>query len=533
MQLTLATAILAATWCILRHQAATGPGAGRGPFCWTVLPLDIAPIVLTWWFLLAATDRPVTSSIAVAALAAGLLVTDVVKRATLKEPLVFADRAELLEVVRHPGLYLPFAGPARVIGGGLLALAVIAVLLWAEPARPFPSPVLPGLIILAATFLPAWPPVLAVLARAYRAAHPMNDPAPDMRRFGFLACLVIHATLARHERPGRRAAMATLPAAAPGGPLVLVQLESFFDARRLGPLVPANLLPAFDTLARQAIQSGPLQVPCWGANTVRTEFAILTGTPQATLGLDRFNPYERFARLPIASLAWQMKSAGYRTVCVHPFDKGFYARDRVMPLLGFDEFRGPAAFVEAATAGPYVADEAVAVEVVRILRSYGPRVFVFAITMGNHGPWDAAIHPPVEDWPDALGAIPEAGPLRHFAAGLQGTDRMLPPLMEAMPEGGLLAVYGDHQPSLPAAFATLGFDNQCTDYAIWRPGDKQSKEARRPRTSLAAHDLASLLLNLQGRAAGIEGREAATQPKAAILAPAEGDRAGLSALPKY
>ena len=529
MQLILALLVLAAAWSTLRHQAATGSGAGRMPACWALLPLDAAPIALTWWFLLATTDRPVTSAIAVAAIAAGLLVADVVKRTTLKEPLVFADRAELLEVVRHPGLYLPFAGPARVIGGAMLALAAIAVLLWLEPAWPSPSPLLPGALILVATSLPAWPPALAALARLYRAAHPTEDPATDMRRFGFLACLIVHATLARHERPGRRAAMLALPAATPGGPLILVQLESFFDARRLGPPVPPNLLPGFDALERSAVQSGLLDVPCWGANTVRTEFAVLTGTPQATLGLDRFNPYERFAQLPIASLAWQMKRAGYRTFCVHPFDKGFYARDRVMPLLGFDEFRGPAAFVGAATTGPYVSDEAVAQEVIRILGAHGPRVFVFAITMGNHGPWDAAVHPPVEDWPDALDAIPEAGPLRHFAAGLQATDRMLPPLMAAMPAGGLLAVYGDHQPSLPAAFAAIGFDDPRTDYAIFRPGAAQPGEPSSPHTDLRAQDLASLLLNLHGILPCIKGRDPAPEQEAGLLEAMHGTRAEHSA----
>ena len=515
MQLIFALLVLAASWCILRHQAATGPGAGHGPVCWTMLPLDLTPLALTWWFFLAATDRPVTSAIAVAAPAAGLLLADVVKRATLREALVFADRAELLEVVRHPGLYLPFAGPARVVGGALVALAIIAVLLWIEPAWPVPSPIVPGLVILAAAFLPAWPPLLAPFARFYRAAAPTYDPAVDMRRFGFLACLVIHATLARQERPGRRASIASLPQAVPAGPVILVQLESFFDARRLGTPIPADLLPGFARLERESIQCGLLDVPCWGANTVRTEFAVLAGIAQSTLGLDRFNPYERFAQVRVGSLAWQMKRAGYRTFCVHPFDKGFYARDRVMPLLGFDEFRGPTAFAGAAMAGPYVTDEAVAQEIIHILQTHGPRVFVFAITMGNHGPWDAPVHKPVPNWPDTLGAIPEATPLRHFAAGLQSTDRMLPPLLASIPKDGILAVYGDHQPSLPAAFAALGFDDPRTNYALWRPGAATPGR----QVDLRAEELASLILDLQRQPSARHDREATHEREPGIPAP--------------
>ena len=32
---------------------------------------------------------------------------------------------------------------------------------------------------------------------------------------------------------------------------------------------------------------------------------------------------------------------------------------------------------------------------------------------------------------------------------------------------GWLAVYGDHQPSLPGAFAATGLTDRRTDYAIW------------------------------------------------------------------
>jgi phosphoglycerol transferase MdoB-like AlkP superfamily enzyme len=282
-----------------------------------------------------------------------------------------------------------------------------------------------------------------------------------------------------------------------------VQLESFFDARRLGPLMPPDLLPGFDRLCAGAVQAGRLAVPCWGANTVRSEFAVLTGIGQAALGLDRFNPYERFAqtpgRSPLRSLAWEMKGRGYRTICLHPFDKRFYARASVMPKLGFDEFRGLEAFTGAARSGPYVSDRAVGEAIAGILRAEGPAVFVFAMTMGNHGPWgEDGGHPPLPAWAGGLDGLPEAAGLRGFLAGLAESDAMLAPMMEAMPPGGVLAVYGDHQPSLPAAFAALGLADESTDYAIWQAG----LAARPVRRDIAAEDLAQRLLRHLSAARG-------------------------------
>lgn len=478
MQFAFAFAILVATWLMLRRQAGGGSSI--------LVLLDVAPILIGWFALAGLTRRPVTSAVVIFAASAGLAVTDAVKRATLREPLVFADRAELLEVVRHPELYLPFAGPVKIVGGALIAVAAAAALLWFEPPIIHVFPVGPALLAIICIALPIAPPLLPLVAEFYNRQGVSRDPAVDMRRHGFLACLVVHATIARAERRGRRAAVPDFQRQArPAGPVVLVQAESFFDACRLGPMVPPDLLSHFARLRAEALQAGRLSVPCWGANTVRSEFAALTGIGSDALGLDRFNPYERFAQVRTRSLAWQMKQAGYRTICLHPFDKRFYARNRVMPLLGFDEFRGLEVFEGAERDGSYVADEAIAREIARIVRDEEPRVFVFAMTIANHGPWNAPA-------PDGVEISPGDLALQRYLSGLQATDRMIGVLMAAMPGDGLLGLYGDHQPSLPETFAAIGCTDERTDYALWSAGRE-----KRPLQDLAIEDLADSLLSLQ------------------------------------
>jgi len=152
-------------------------------------------------------------------------------------------------------------------------------------------------------------------------------PTPRKAQAGVL---LVHGLIARAERPARQRTLAAPSLVGGrrtgGAPIVLVQCESFFDARRVSPLIGSGLLPAFEACSTDAAFRGHLEVPGWGANTMRTEFAVLTGIPETELGYDRFNPYYALARAPLASQVWRLRQAGYRTICLHPFDRRFFRR---------------------------------------------------------------------------------------------------------------------------------------------------------------------------------------------------------------
>lgn len=481
LQLTAAGLLLLLCGGFLRWYAgarAVGP-------VW-VLALDVSPLLIGAVLFASLTARPLFGALVVAALTGGLTGVDAVKRAVLREPVVFADRAELLEIVRHPEFYLPFAGTGLVLAiAALVALAAGAVA-WALPPLWHWSP-WPGVgciaFIAAAFTLPGWPPVLARLHSVYQGLAPTRDPQADTARFGMLACFAIHSTLARAERPARRATAAVLrmPSVRRRGPVVMAQLESFFDPRRLHEAIPRDLLPGYDTCRSQAAAWGPLTVPTWGANTIRTEFAALTGLGSEALGLDRFNPYERFARTRVDALGWRMQALGYRTICLHPFDKRFYGRNRAIPALGFEQFIGPEAFSPAARAEAFVNDAALAQKAAEILADGGPDIFMFVISVGNHGPWltDCGAADAIR-LPAPLQALPETEALRRYLGGLRRTDAFFPIMTQALQAAsgqGMLLAYGDHQPSLPNLFTALGHSDITTDYVLWEAGSL----ARRPR----------------------------------------------------
>ena len=495
--------IALATWLGLRRLVGA-PLLGRPePGRAMLLALDaFAPLAGLVLFTLP-TARPVLAGLTVMCLAIGMGVADRVKRVILDEPVVFADRAELLEVVRHPKLYLAFVGVWRMVLATVAIVAAVAAIIHIEPPL-WPMSLAQAALIAAGAALigralfviPTAPPILRALAGSYARLAISRDPKADAARFGLLAACSIQATLARVERPGRQRAAQQRPwpvIPANTGPIVIVQGESFVDARRLDPALGGHL-PAFGRLRDEAFAHGLLEVPCWGANTIRSELAVLAGLGSDDVGLDRYNPYEHFARVPLPSLPHCARAAGYRTICLHPYNRQFYARDRVMPLLGFDEFLGLESFADAPRQGHYVSDVAVAERAAQLIARHGPKLLIFIITMENHGPWDAGADaitptPLPPSWRDAA----DAGPIGRWLSHLRSTDAMIPILRDAIGEQGWLMVYGDHQPSLTGAFHAPGLHDRRTDYAIWSPHAPAGG-----RVDRAAEDLAGALLGGMG-----------------------------------
>jgi hypothetical protein len=503
-------------WLLPRRVAgASWPDLRRGL---PALLVDALPVALLWMLLLVATARPLFAGFAVLALIGGLALADRVKRDTLREPVVFSDMAELPYVFTHPHLYLPFAGTGMVVGAAVTAVAAAVLMLLFEPGlwgfAPLPIAAAGGMA-LAGGWMLAREPALGAAAAALRRLQPSGDPSADGARLGPLATLFVYGLIARHERAARRARVAA-PAIVRDRweravPVVLVQCESFFDVRRLEPQRFAGLLPGFAACCADRATFGRFEVSGWGANTMRAEFAALTGIADSALGYDRFNPYHAFARAPIASLAWRLRAAGYRTICLHPFDRWFYRRDLALPGLGFDRFVGRES-LGGSRRPPYCPDPALAGHILRALDAEGPRVFLFAITMGNHGPWSLpgpAADPALRSLFDA-DRVPQGSELWRYLDGLCRSDEMLQILRDGLIErgrDGILAFYGDHLPSLPHAFDHFGFDDWASDYVVWQNGEAQSR-----RLDLPAHRLPGLLLDL------LQARQPAALEAAGMLA---------------
>jgi hypothetical protein len=400
------------------------------------------------------------------------------KARALREPFVYQDFEYFTDVMKHPRLLLPYLGvvPALVVCAAFGAAIWLGVALEGGlPARTGWAAFGAGDAVLAALgALLLWTGTTRPLPAAFR-------PAEDLRRHGQLASFWYYF-LAERGRPAlpdtsRYAGAPARPAGAPPD-IVVVQSESFFDARRLHAGVRRELLGEFDAIRAAAARRGLLSVPAWGGNTARSEFAFLSGLAPDRLGVNLFNPYRKLAQQALPTLAGFLKRAGYRTVCVHPYPVSFYSRDTAYPALGFDEFLDLEAFRDAERFGPYVSDAAVAARVARLIEEARGPLFVFAITMENHGPLHLEKVAPGDV--ERLYASPPPGgheDLTVYLRHLANADRMMRLLRESLersPRDGWLGWYGDHVPILPKVYEATGYADGRTDYFIWgkgRPAD--------------------------------------------------------------
>ena len=390
-----------------------------------------------------------------------------VKHRSLREVFVFQDFEYFSDMIKHPRLYIPFFG----VGNIVLIVVASAALIWAalvfESSLLAQSGIVNFILLCLALAFAGW---LLLGLTSFFDFVPYFDPDTDLRQLGLFGSFVAYARAEREpvQLPKRFTNLATSNEDSPH--LVVVQSESFFDARRAYPGIHPDVYAWLDDVQKDACSAGTLRVPAWGANTVRSEFAFLSGLRPAQLGVHRFNPYRRLGE--VHSLVHVLKQAGYRTICVHPYIASFYSRDQILPKLGFDDFIDISAFHPDAYSGPYIGDVAVADKIAELLKATTAPLFVFVITMENHGPLHLEKVAP-GDIEQLYQTPPPAGfdDLTIYLRHIRNAGRMQEQLcaaLAAQQRPGCLAWYGDHVPILPKVYAHTGFIDGRTDYFLWR-----------------------------------------------------------------
>jgi len=284
--------------------------------------------------------------------------------------------------------------------------------------------------------------------------------------------------------------------------IVVVQSESFFDARNLNSNILGKVLSSYDKCLTSSRLFGKLSVPAWGANTMRTEFGFLTGITSSQLGLAQYYPYQQLLQFKIPSVVSALKSLGYYCVCVHPNASGFFMRDQFFKQLGFDAFLDEKSFDGAIRTGPYIADEAVTQKIMQVLNSADKPCFVFAITMENHGPLHLE-NVVVDEWRGYYETAPDDGldDLTIYLRHLKNADKMISQLCDYFSKKsnkGVFSLYGDHVPAISHVFDQMGYDDSRSNYFIWSNIDKmaQSEQEFSAEREMKVEDLGKHLLEL-------------------------------------
>lgn len=427
-----------------------------------------------------------------------LIIISNAKYKALREPLVASDLILFTQAIKFPRLYLPFLGlvPAIVLPT-VTGLAIYFLTTLETPLFQYSD--LPdhiGVVLASLVFIATG---LIVLSRSLT---PSQLSSNDVQQFGLISNLLIYLTHTLQQQKTQLPSSldkwknvdrdSVINRKFPD--IVVIQSESFFDVRRLHPSIHKDVLQNFDHCCDTSLFHGQLDVPAWGAYTMRTEYSFLTGQSNQSMGMNRFDPYLAFRNKQVFSIATYLKTLGYETICIHPNASEFFSRHILFPNLGIDRFIDISEFDITQKSGPYISDKAVTEKILATLAESNTPKFIFTITMENHGPLhletdDPSVHSTVyADTPPE-----KSHDLNIYLRHLLNADIMIRELCEAFSEhhpDALLCWYGDHVPSMPDVYEELDFDQGETDYFIWNAGNSTTSEQ-----AMSVEKLADLILS--------------------------------------
>ena len=122
-------------------------------------------------------------------------------------------------------------------------------------------------------------------------------------------------------------------------------------------------------------------------------------------------PYQQYVLGPTASLASILKAEGYSTLAFHPGERASWQRDRAYPRLGFDSYKcGDDMDVPQTFEHGYVSDQSDFEQIIWELehKEEGKPLFLFNVTIQNHGGYTVPDYPAQVTVADAPGEYPMA-----------------------------------------------------------------------------------------------------------------------------
>jgi hypothetical protein len=230
----------------------------------------------------------------------------------------------------------------------------------------------------------------------------------------------------------------------------LVLEESTFDPT----LIRKCILPECDNAMLHPLasasrtQQGPLLVHTTGGGTWLAEFAVMSGFDWRVFG--RGGAYAPVSLAPRmrTSLPLQLRALGYRTVAVYPTDGNFLSATSAYSYYGFDEFYDARDLNMPSEWGD-TRDAMVFEKALQLAqRQDDPRpVFVFVLTIRNHGPHGAAPEKLPASFQNA--AKQTSVFLADYLARMRDSSQDYLQLAQqwlGSPRPRVIAWFGDHQP---------------------------------------------------------------------------------------
>ena len=233
--------------------------------------------------------------------------------------------------------------------------------------------------------------------------------------------------------------------------IIVIMNEAFSDLSVLGDFeTNEDYMPFIHSLQKGADNTvtGFLNTSVLGGNTANTEFEFLTGHTMAFLPQGSV-AYQQYVKNATPALPSHLKELGYKTVAMHPYHATGWDRNRVYPLLGFDEMYFLEDYENIHYVRKYTDDATCYRKIIEAYENKGDEpLFVFNVTMQNHSPY-------TEDFDNFQADITaeQAGShtLDNYLSLMRLSDTALEELVsyfENVDEDTILVFFGDHQPTM-------------------------------------------------------------------------------------
>jgi len=191
---------------------------------------------------------------------------------------------------------------------------------------------------------------------------------------------------------------------------------------------------------------GYVQVPVMGGSTSTSEFEFLSG--MNLLHYPISSPYDLLGK-NIPALPEAMKTLGYTSVALHPYSSTSWSRNKGLPKIGFDRsiFENTGMHHQEKVRG-YISDQSFYDEIIMLDQQTQEPLFLFGITMQNHGgyyyaPFDEPIRitSPAGNYPLAT----------QYINLIRESDRAFESFIdyyEKQEEPTIVLFFGDHLPKI-------------------------------------------------------------------------------------
>lgn len=238
--------------------------------------------------------------------------------------------------------------------------------------------------------------------------------------------------------------------------VILVLMESFVDFEEiLKEDFDDDIIPNYHKYTKKYIND-KMNVEVIGGGTANVEYQVLTMQSMDNYPEGVF-PYMHYIEDEIDALPRVFKKNGYTTTAIHTYKKGFYNRDNVFELMGFDKYIAEEDFKNPQYHNDYIDDVEIYNEIVKLIEAE-EKSFIHAITMSAHSPYYTYSQYEGEDiLGEEYGRYNVA--INNYLYNMQKTDEMLGKLIEYIEgskEKTLLILYGDHFPLLNVCLDDLG-----------------------------------------------------------------------------